>query len=65
MTKRIVYCSFCGASQEDVKLIIAGMPSSYAYICGDCAIECSKIVEANTRARELAAAAFETIGVSQ
>ncbi|MCA9441953.1 MAG: hypothetical protein KC964_14195, partial [Candidatus Omnitrophica bacterium] len=37
---RLLYCSFCGKSQEEVKKLIAGPPqkatSQPVYICNEC-----------------------------
>jgi hypothetical protein len=45
--KHIMYCSFCGKSQHEVKKLIAG-PA--VFICDDCTGLCQKIVEAETQA---------------
>jgi hypothetical protein len=45
--KHIMYCSFCGKSQHEVKKLIAG-PA--VFICGVCTGLCQKILEAETEA---------------
>ena len=40
--KRILYCSFCGKSQEEVRKLIAG-PS--VYICDECVQLCNDIIK--------------------
>lgn len=39
-------CSFCAKNQEQVKLLIAGLPSknNAIYICDECVAQCNKIV---------------------
>ena len=38
---RLLYCSFCGKSQDEVKKLIAG-PS--VYICNECVVLCKDIL---------------------
>lgn len=38
---RLLYCSFCGKSQDEVKKLIAG-PS--VYICNECVDLCNNII---------------------
>jgi len=45
--KHIMYCSFCGKSQHEVKKLIAG-PA--VFICNDCVGLCDKIMAAETEA---------------
>ena len=40
-SKKVLYCSFCGKSQNEVKKLIAG-PS--VYICNECVSLCSDII---------------------
>ncbi|GEM_PF-7091196 len=40
-SQQTVYCSFCGESQHEVKMLIAG-PSSF--ICDECVEGCLKII---------------------
>jgi ATP-dependent Clp protease ATP-binding subunit ClpX len=51
--KHIMYCSFCGKSQHEVKKLIAG-PA--VFICDDCTGLCQKILEAETQADAVRAA---------
>ncbi|MCV2531363.1 MAG: AAA family ATPase, partial [Candidatus Lightella neohaematopini] len=39
--KKLLYCSFCGKSQKEVKKLIAG---SSVYICNECINLCNKII---------------------
>ena len=41
-TKNILYCSFCGKSQHEVKKLIAG-PG--VYICDECIDLCNEIID--------------------
>ena len=43
-----IYCSFCGKSQHDVGLIVAG---NNAFICSHCIAECLQIL--SDKARQL------------
>lgn len=45
-TTKILYCSFCGKSQNDVKKLIAG-PS--VYICDECVSLCEEIIKEEAR----------------
>ena len=45
---RILYCSFCGKSQREVKKLIAG-PS--VYICNECVSLCGGIIEQDLKAK--------------
>jgi len=38
----VLYCSFCGRSQDEVKTLIAG-PS--VFICDECVAICNKVLE--------------------
>jgi len=38
----LLYCSFCGKSQNEVGLLIAG---PRVYICNECVVWCGKILE--------------------
>ncbi|CAL4324880.1 ATP-dependent Clp protease ATP-binding subunit ClpX [Buchnera aphidicola] len=40
-TKKILYCSFCGKNQKEVKKLIAG---PLVYICNECIILCNNII---------------------
>ena len=42
MAKKILHCSFCGKSQDDVKKLIAG-PS--VYICNECVSLCNDVLK--------------------
>ncbi|NUN95193.1 MAG: ATP-dependent Clp protease ATP-binding subunit ClpX [Candidatus Omnitrophica bacterium] len=45
---RLLYCSFCGKSQEEVKKLIAGPPqkgtSQPVYICNECVALCNEVL---------------------
>ncbi len=43
--KNIMYCSFCGKSQDDVKNLIAG---NTAFICDECIKLCSDVIGGNS-----------------
>ncbi len=40
---RTVYCTFCGKSQHNVKLIITGHDGSA--ICDECVVLCNEIIK--------------------
>ena len=46
---RLLYCSFCGKSQEEVKKLIAGPPqkatSQPVYICNECVALCNDVLQ--------------------
>ena len=46
---RLLYCSFCGKSQEEVKKLIAGPPqkgtSQPVYICNECVALCNEVLQ--------------------
>jgi ATP-dependent Clp protease ATP-binding subunit ClpX len=46
---RLLYCSFCGKSQEEVKKLIAGPPqkatSQPVYICNECVKLCNDVLQ--------------------
>jgi len=46
---RLLYCSFCGKSQEEVKKLIAGPPqkgtSQPVYICNECVSLCNEVLQ--------------------
>jgi ClpX C4-type zinc finger/Glyoxalase superfamily protein len=44
-TLEIVYCTFCGKSQHEVRTLIAG-PSS-TYICDECVVVCNDVLDEN------------------
>lgn len=39
---RPIYCSFCGKSEKEVKVLIS---ATWAFICDECVAECVKVVE--------------------
>lgn len=43
--RKILYCSFCGKSQNEIPKLIAGPD---VFICNECVAECAKIIESNT-----------------
>ncbi|HKM15773.1 MAG TPA: ATP-dependent Clp protease ATP-binding subunit ClpX [Marinospirillum sp.] len=47
---KLLYCSFCGKSQDEVKKLIAG-PS--VYICDDCVSLCTDIISSEFQEEEL------------
>lgn len=41
----LLHCSFCGKSQDEVTIIIAGSPTvTQAYICNKCVAICNNII---------------------
>ncbi len=42
MDNKVLYCSFCGKSQHEVKKLIAGMTG---FICEECTRMCMEIIE--------------------
>lgn len=39
-----LHCSFCGKSQDEVTIIIAGYLTTQAYICDRCVAICNNII---------------------
>ena len=48
-TEKLLYCSFCGKSQHEVKKLIAG-PS--VFICDECIELCNDIIRDETAAEQ-------------
>ena len=48
--KKLLYCSFCGKSQHEVKKLIAG-PS--VFICDECVELCMDIIREETKGNSL------------
>jgi ATP-dependent protease Clp ATPase subunit len=48
MPKPIVYCSFCGKSQHDVRTIIVGPK---VFICNECVAICNKVLRDESKPR--------------
>ncbi len=51
--EKLLYCSFCGKSQHEVKKLIAG-PS--VFICDECIELCNDIIREETQGAEAAQA---------
>ncbi|MCX7901604.1 MAG: ATP-dependent Clp protease ATP-binding subunit ClpX, partial [Burkholderiaceae bacterium] len=51
--EKLLYCSFCGKSQHEVKKLIAG-PS--VFICDECIELCNDIIRDETNAEAMAGA---------
>lgn len=43
---KVLYCSFCGKSQHEAKMLIAG-PN--IYICNECVTSCTEIINAENQ----------------
>jgi ATP-dependent protease Clp ATPase subunit len=48
MPKPVVYCSFCGKSEDQVRTIIAGPK---VFICNECVAFCNKVLRYESKPR--------------
>ena len=49
-SQKILYCSFCGQSQMDVKKLVAG---TNVYICNECIELCNKVITEENKSEKL------------